>query len=122
MSAVGRFLAALTIFCFSCSSAFAATRYDPRFRFRTITTPHFAIHFHQGEETVARRLATIAEDVFTRVSKQIGTPGGRVHVILVDQHDLSNGWASPVPFNTIEISAAVPSFRFYVKNGQVFRL
>ena len=50
----------------------------------------------------------IAEDVFLRVSRQLGTPNGRVHVILVDQHDLSNGWATPVPFNAIEISAAAP--------------
>ncbi len=109
MSVVGRFVAVLIALLVSCFSAFAANRYDPRFRFRTITTQHFAIHFHQGEEALARRLATIAEDVFTRVSKQIGTPSGRVHVILVDQHDLSNGWATPVPFNLIEISAAAPS-------------
>ena len=79
MSAVIRFFAALIIFSFSCSSAFAANRYDPRLHFRTITTSHFAVHFHQCEETMARRLATLAEDVFTRVSKQIGTPSGRVH-------------------------------------------
>ncbi|MFL6279884.1 MAG: BamA/TamA family outer membrane protein, partial [Vicinamibacterales bacterium] len=93
----------------SCSSAAAANRYDPRFRFRAINTAHFSIYFHQGEEVLARRLAAIAEDMFTRVSRQIGTPTGRVHVILVDQHDVSNGWATPVPFNTIEVSAAAPS-------------
>jgi Tol biopolymer transport system component len=110
VSRVLRFLLAFHVFFFvSCSAIFAANRYDPRLRFRTITTPHFAIHFHQGEAALARRLASIAEEIFARVSKQIGTPGGRVHVILVDQHDLSNGWATPVPFNTIEISAAAPS-------------
>ena len=31
-----------------------------------------------------------------------------MQVILVDQNDLSNGWATPVPYNTIEISAAAP--------------
>ena len=108
MRAVVRIAVVLIAFVVSCSSAGAANRYDPRLRFRTITTPHFAIHFHQGEESLARRLATIAEDVFNRVSRQIGTPSGRVHVILVDQHDVSNGWATPVPFNIIEISAAAP--------------
>jgi hypothetical protein len=92
----------------SCFPANAANRYDPRFRFRTIRTPHFTIYFHQGEETLARRLAAIAEDVFDRVSREFGRPNGRVHVILVDQHDLSNGWATPVPYNTIEVSAAAP--------------
>jgi len=92
-----------------CQTAFAANRYDPRFRFRSIVTPRFTVHFHQGEEALARRLASIAEDVADRVARELGTANGRVHVILVDQHDLSNGWANPVPYNVIEISAAAPS-------------
>ena len=91
-----------------CPAAAAATRYDPRLRFRTITTPHFTIYFHQDEDALAHRLAVIAEDVANKVSAQLGRPNGRVHVILVNQHDFSNGWATPVPYNTIEISAAVP--------------
>jgi len=109
VSPVVRLVVGLILVVVGCSSADAANRYDPRFRFRTITTPHFAIHFHQREESLARRLATIAEDVFARVSRQIGAPSGRVHVILVDQHDISNGWATPVPFNLIEISVAAPA-------------
>jgi hypothetical protein len=88
--------------------ATAANRYDPRFRFRTIATPRFNIYFHQGEEAIARRLAAIAEDVAQKVAPQLGIPNGRVHVILVDQNDVSNGWATPVPNNTIEITAAAP--------------
>ena len=90
------------------SSAAAATRYDPRLRFRTIRTPHFDIHAHQGEEALARRLAGIAEDVRRRMQPVLGTPRGRVHVILVDQTDVSNGWATPVPYNTIEVAASPP--------------
>jgi hypothetical protein len=86
----------------------AATRYDPRFRFRTIATPRFNIYFHQGEERIARRLARIVEDVADQVAPRFGVANGRVHVILVDQHDLSNGWAVPAPYNVIEITAAAP--------------
>lgn len=39
----------------------------------------------------------------------LGPAEGRVHVILVDQTDLSNGWATPVPHNVIEITAAAPT-------------
>jgi hypothetical protein len=120
VSAVDRGLkwssALVVLLALSCASAAAANRYDPRFRFRALNTAHFSIYFHQGEEALARRLATIAEDVFTRVSRQIGTPTGRVHVILVDQHDVSNGWATPVPFNTIEISAVAPSGEITIGN------
>jgi hypothetical protein len=86
----------------------AATRYDSRLRFRTISTVRFDIHFHQREESLARRLAAMVEAIADEVDAAIGAPTGRVQVILVDQHDLSNGWATPLPYNTIEISAAAP--------------
>jgi WD40-like Beta Propeller Repeat len=87
----------------------AATRYDPHLRFRRISTPRFDILFHQGEERHARRLAAIAEQVASDLDRTLGPPSGRVHVILVDQHDLPNGWATPVPYNLIEITVATPA-------------
>jgi WD40-like Beta Propeller Repeat len=88
----------------------AATRYDPRLRFRQIGTPHFVIYFHQGEEALARRLAAIAERVHTDLGVRFGlTPGGRTHVVLVDQNDLPNGFATPLPYNIIGISATQPT-------------
>ena len=71
-------------------------------------TPRFDIHFHQGEEALARRLAAFVEDAAAEVDRSVGAAVGRVQVVLVDQNDLSNGWATPVPYNTIEISAASP--------------
>jgi Tol biopolymer transport system component len=92
-----------------CGPLDAANRYDPRFRFRTISTPRFNIYFHQREEALARRLARVAEEVAETLRRELGVPTGRVHVILVDQGDLSNGWAIPTPYNLIEITAAAPS-------------
>lgn len=94
----------------------AAIRYDPRLRFRTIVTPRFFIHFHQGEESQARRLAQIVEEIATRMDAHLGAADGRVHVILVDQTDLSNGWATPVPHNVIEITAAAPTGESLIGN------
>ena len=88
--------------------AFASGRYDPRLRFQTISTTRFDIHYHQGEEAQARRLAVLAETVAAELDATLGRPSGRVQVILVDQSDLSNGWATPLPFNTIEIAVAAP--------------
>ncbi len=95
--------------CLTPIPAAASGRYDPRLRFRTISTPRFDIHFHQGEEAQARRLAALAESVAAELDKTLGPASGRVQVILVDQSDLSNGWATPLPYNTIEIAAAAPS-------------
>src|SRR5687768_17982833 len=89
--------------------ASASERYDPRLRFRTIRTAHFDVHAHQGEEALARRVAAIAERVRARAQPTLGIPRGRVQVILVDQSDLANGWATPVPYDTIEMTAAPPA-------------
>jgi dipeptidyl aminopeptidase/acylaminoacyl peptidase len=94
--------------CIAASSVHASERYDPRLRFRTISTPRFDIHFHQGEEAMARRLAVLAEQVSADMEPRLGRPRGRVNVILVNQTDLSNGWATPVPYNLIEIVATSP--------------
>lgn len=94
----------------------AAERYDPRLRFRTIRTAHFDIHAHQGEEALARRLATIVERVRLKFEPELGRARGRVHVILVDQTDLSNGWATPFPYDTIEITAVPPASESSIGN------
>ena len=89
--------------------ASAASRYDPRLQFRVLRTPHFTIYWHQGEQKEAARLAAIVEQVRTALEKDLGTVPGPVHVILVDQSDLSNGWATPIPWDAIEITARPPS-------------
>ncbi len=86
----------------------ASIRYDPRLRFRTISTRRFDIYFHQREEMLARRLAGFVEAVAAAVDNRLGAPHGRVGVILVDQTDQSNGWATVFPYNLIELAAVPP--------------
>ena len=107
-------LAALV--CGSAPRLVAADRYDPRLRFRTIRTEHFDVHAHQGEEALARRLAVIVERVRQKFQPVFGVPRGRVQVILVDQTDLSNGWATPVPYDAIEITAVPPAAESLIGN------
>lgn len=109
----GLLLAALL---FHVAPAVAANRYDPALRFRTTRTEHFDIHAHQGEDALARRLAGIVERVRHRFEPVFGAPRGRVQVILVDQTDLSNGWATPIPYDAIEITAAPPSAESIIGN------
>ncbi len=99
------------------SGVSAAGRYDPRLRFRTIRTAHFDVHAHQGEAALARRLAAIAERVRQKFVPELGVPRGRVQVILVDQTDLANGWATPLPYDTIEIAAVPPGPETLIGNS-----
>lgn len=87
----------------------AASLLDPAFHFQTLTTPHFIIYFHQGEDHLAARLAAIAEEEWPRVGQALGvTAPRRTHVIVADQSELANGWATPLPYNVIFVTAAAP--------------
>ena len=86
------------------------SRYDPRLQFRVLATARANVYFHQGEDAMARRLARIIDEIVPEVDLRLGgAPSGRLHVILVDQTDVSNGWATVIPYNLIEIAAVPPS-------------
>jgi hypothetical protein len=92
------------------STEAAAAAHDPRLRFRSLAAEHFVIYYHQGEEHLARRLVAIAEDTWRRLAPPLGvTPPSRTHVVLVDEADDANGAASPLPYNTIIVTAAWPA-------------
>lgn len=100
-------LALLTILL--ASSLHAASEFPPSYRWRTIETEHFLVHYHQGEEELARRAATIGEQVHARISPLLGwEPAQRTHLILTDHIDASNGEASTFPENRIEIFVSAP--------------
>jgi WD40-like Beta Propeller Repeat len=101
----------------SASPAAAANRYDPRLRFRTIRTAHFDIHAHQGEERLAAHLASLVERVRTEFEPVFGVARGRVQIILVNQTDVSNGYATPFPYDTIEIVAVAPASETLIGNA-----
>ena len=86
-----------------------AASYPPSLHWRTITTEHFFIDYHQGEEELARRAAMYAESAHARVAPMMGwEPSGRTHIVLADHVDLSNGSATPFPTNRIEIYVTAP--------------
>jgi hypothetical protein len=86
-----------------------AARWDPRFRWNTLDTAHFSIHFHQGEGAMAIELAQVAEEAHRLLSPQLRwRPRGRTQVVLVDSTDGANGYASTAPYNAIVLFAAPP--------------
>ncbi len=104
-------LLVLTVLAFLMAAPLqAAGLIDPLLRFRQVRTAHFTIYFHQGEERLAARLAAMAEAVRTDVGAALGTePPALTHVILADQSESANGWATPLPRNTVFLNAAAPS-------------
>ncbi len=114
MSSVSRLTARLLISVATlvaiASSVLGASIVDPKYRFRTLTTEHFVIYFHAGEERLAPKLAAIAEETWQQIRDSLGTTPPRLtHVVLVDQTELANGAATPLPYDTVVVTAAWPS-------------
>ncbi len=87
----------------------AASEYPPNYKWRTLTTEHFFIHFHQNEEALAARAAAAAERAHSTVSPMLHwTPRERTHLILTDHVDITNGSATPFPQNRIEVYISAP--------------
>ena len=96
-----------SVLLFSASPAFA--KFDPSFTWTTLETPHFFIHYHQGEEEIAKRTAVIAEDVHDRLVPRIKwDPSGRTHLVLVDAMDDTNGLTTPFPYKHITLYITPP--------------
>src|SRR5262249_47051512 len=107
---IGRLLVSAIALAASASNAYSATIFDPKYHFQSIETEHFVIYFHQNEGPLARRLGPIAEEVWHRLESRFGVkPPSRTHVVLSDQAEEANGLATPLPYNTIVVTAAWPS-------------
>ena len=99
------------------SSGTAAAQYQPHLRFRVLATEHFRIYYHQGEEPLARRLAAVAESVRSTLPARVrlGAPS-LTHVVLANQDDDANGWATPVPYCTVRLNAVWPTLSDFIGN------
>jgi len=87
----------------------AAAIVDPFLDWRTLESRHFAIHYPHELEAEARRALGIAESVHEELSVELNwTPRRRTQVVLTDQFDLSNGFASPLPYNYIYLFLTPP--------------
>jgi hypothetical protein len=75
---------------------------------RTIRTEHFHIHFSPELEDVARRAAAQAETAYVQLSAHLKPPRGPIDVLVTDDVDYSNGFATPTPSNRIVVYANPP--------------
>jgi len=87
----------------------AGAQVIPNIQWKTIETPHFRIHFSPALEQMARRTAPNAERAFALLSRELVAPKGKVDLVLADNVDYTNGYATPFPSNRIVIYAHPPS-------------
>jgi hypothetical protein len=86
----------------------AGAQVVPNEQWRTLETRHFRIHFTPALEELARRAAVNAEHAYTLLSTELVPPRGKVDLVIADNVDLTNGYATPFPSNRIVIYAHPP--------------
>jgi len=81
----------------------------PGMEWQTFSSDHFYFHFIPAHKAQAERAAIIAERAWSELTQDFDwTPKDRVHVVLTDDFDFSNGWAHPEPFNQIRLFLSPP--------------
>jgi len=81
---------------------------NPSRPWRTLRTAHFYIHFTPELEDVARRSAVSAESAYVRLRRHLAPPRGAIDLVIADNVDYTNGYATPFPSNRIVIYANPP--------------
>lgn len=89
----------------------AAAQLPPDARWWSFETEHFRIHFPDPAlETVARRAAARAEVAYAQLAESfLAAPRGRIELVVADNVDFANGYATPLPTNRLVVFVHPPT-------------
>jgi len=87
----------------------ARAEQDPRWRWRTIETENFRVHYYSRLERIARRVATIAERTHRTLARDLDWQPRRVtHLVVVDDTDYAQGITYVGAQNLIRLWVVAP--------------
>jgi len=92
-----------------CAVRAVSAQLPPNEEWRTIQTRHFRIHFTPPLEQEARRAAVNAERAYAELSTELVPPRGTIDLVVSDNVDYVNGYATPFPSNRIVVFAHPPT-------------
>lgn len=91
------------------AGASANAQLRPNATWRHIETQHFNIIYEAGLDSIARHAAERAEVEHLRLSERlIRAPSGRIDIVIANNTDITNGFATPFPSNRVVIWARPP--------------
>jgi hypothetical protein len=102
-------LIALAAVVACCATRVATAQVPPNETWRTLETRHFRIHFTPSLEQEARRAAVNAERAYAELSTELVPPRGTIDLVVSDNVDFVNGYATPFPSNRIVLFAHPPA-------------
>ena len=83
---------------------------DPDLNWKTIESEHLYVHYAEANKVIAERALVIAEKAHLRLTKELNWyPLEKTHLVLSDETDQPNGFASPIFFNHTVIFLAPPT-------------
>ena len=80
----------------------------PYHHYRTLDTRHFRITVPDGLEREGRVAGAAAEHAYELLSRELAPPRGTIDLVVTDDADYSNGYATTVPTNRIVVFATPP--------------
>ncbi|MEM9488040.1 MAG: BamA/TamA family outer membrane protein [Myxococcota bacterium] len=84
---------------------------DPNQVWKTVETEHFIIHYYEPLDEVAQRVAAVAERSHQLLAPVFDhRPSEKTQIVLTDDTDGANGFASVLPRNSIRLFASAPGF------------
>jgi hypothetical protein len=96
---------------------------DPSYRWRTLESAHFSVHFAEQHRPQARIVAGVAEAAYARSSSLLGWQAeSRIQLVVLDSADFANGVASPLPFNYSAIFLSPPDEGELLQNREWLEL
>jgi hypothetical protein len=101
-------LAALLLVAASTLAPMGAAAQAPYHHWRTLDTPHFRVHVAAGLEREGRVAGAAAEKAYAQLSAELEPPRARIELVVSDDADYSNGYATPFPSPRIVVFATPP--------------
>ena len=89
-------------------STSASAQPAPYHHYRTLDTPHFHITVPDGLEREGRVAGAAAEHAYEQLARELATPRGIIDLVVTDDADYSNGYATTIPTNRIVVFATPP--------------
>jgi Tol biopolymer transport system component len=112
MSTVPRRLAAKALAGLAClllgASILEGASFPPHLKFRTLETPRARVHYHQGLESQARKVAALAAELLPQYEARYGYRIPRVEIVVNDIDDDPNGFATPLPYPIVNVRVVPP--------------
>jgi len=75
----------------------SAVSHDQSLSWKTLSSKHFEIHFHDGEKDLAEKTAKIAEYLLAELEKDLQWQASNpIEIIISDEQDVANGFVYPL--------------------------